>query len=345
MAKQVVDIGQAPNDGTGDPIRVAMDKLNDNFNEVYRAVGGVGSQTLLNMVSNNAIQVLNTWNPISFKIDTLAELNNLSASTYHGCIAHVHETGALYYAHVNWNRLLSDANTSISAYVDPLTDMVYANNHTNTEVADYVLATNADGTYTWVEQSAGGGGSSNTFSSFAVSGQTSVVADSITDTLTLVAGSNMTITTDATNDRITFASTGGGSGGNSSPGFTPTRVSQAVTTSSLPDGFDTDISFADLGASFALYSVTVDRAARVRVYKDVASRTADASRAQGIDPAEGTGVILEYVSNSANTIVLSPAVFGFIDSGESTMPVRVTNISGSTSTVVVTLTGLKLENF
>ena len=198
--------------------------------------------------------------------------------------------------------------------------------------------------FNYISFFAGGGGSSNTFSSFAVSGQTSVVADSITDTLTLVAGSNMTITTDATNDRITFASTGGGSG-NSSPGFTPTRVSQAVTTSSLPDGFDTDIAFADLGASFALYSVTVDRAARVRVYKDVASRTADASRAQGIDPAEGTGVILEYVSNSANTIVLSPAVFGFIDNSETTMPVRVTNISGSTSTVVVTLTGLKLENF
>ena len=48
------------------------------------------------------------------------------------------------------------------------------------------------------------------FKTIAVSGQSDVVADSITDTLTLVAGSNVTITTDATTDSITIASSGGG---------------------------------------------------------------------------------------------------------------------------------------
>ena len=48
----------------------------------------------------------------------------------------------------------------------------------------------------------------------AVAGQTNVVADSTTDTLTFVAGSNMTITTDASTDTITFASNGGGGAGN-----------------------------------------------------------------------------------------------------------------------------------
>ena len=47
----------------------------------------------------------------------------------------------------------------------------------------------------------------NAFSNVAVSGQTTVSADSATDTLTLVAGSNVTITTDATNDKITIAAT------------------------------------------------------------------------------------------------------------------------------------------
>ena len=61
----------------------------------------------------------------------------------------------------------------------------------------------------------GGGGSQNLFSTIAVSGQSDVVADATTDTLTLVAGSNMTITTNASNDTITFASTGGGGGGSS----------------------------------------------------------------------------------------------------------------------------------
>ncbi len=60
---------------------------------------------------------------------------------------------------------------------------------------------------------ASGGSSSNSFETIAVSGQSDVVADSATDTLTLVAGSNMTITTNAGGDSITFASSGGGGGG------------------------------------------------------------------------------------------------------------------------------------
>jgi hypothetical protein len=49
----------------------------------------------------------------------------------------------------------------------------------------------------------------NTFSTIAVSGQSDVVADSGSDTLTLVAGSNITLTTNATTDTITIAAAGG----------------------------------------------------------------------------------------------------------------------------------------
>jgi len=58
----------------------------------------------------------------------------------------------------------------------------------------------------------GGGGSQDLFKTFAVAGQSNVVADNTTDTLTFAAGSNMTITTNATTDTITFASSGGGGG-------------------------------------------------------------------------------------------------------------------------------------
>jgi hypothetical protein len=51
------------------------------------------------------------------------------------------------------------------------------------------------------------------FKTIAVSGQSDIVADSATDTLTFVAGDNITITTNATNDSITINSTGGGGGG------------------------------------------------------------------------------------------------------------------------------------
>ena len=39
MAKQVIGIGTAANDGTGDTIRAGGDKINDNFNEIYTLLG------------------------------------------------------------------------------------------------------------------------------------------------------------------------------------------------------------------------------------------------------------------------------------------------------------------
>lgn len=51
------------------------------------------------------------------------------------------------------------------------------------------------------------GSSQNIFKNFAVSGQSTVVADSNNDTLTLVAGSNVSLTTNATNDSITINAT------------------------------------------------------------------------------------------------------------------------------------------
>jgi len=35
MVKQIINIGSAPNDGTGDPIRTAFNKANENFTELY----------------------------------------------------------------------------------------------------------------------------------------------------------------------------------------------------------------------------------------------------------------------------------------------------------------------
>lgn len=54
-------------------------------------------------------------------------------------------------------------------------------------------------------------GDQNLFRTIAVSGQSDVVADSATDTLTLVAGSNITLTTNATTDTVTISASGGGS--------------------------------------------------------------------------------------------------------------------------------------
>ena len=39
MAQQTINIGTVANDGTGDPLRTAFDKVNDNFDEVYANTG------------------------------------------------------------------------------------------------------------------------------------------------------------------------------------------------------------------------------------------------------------------------------------------------------------------
>lgn len=46
MAKQIINIGTSPNARNGDPIRVAFQKVNENFNELY-AFNGVSSLTEL----------------------------------------------------------------------------------------------------------------------------------------------------------------------------------------------------------------------------------------------------------------------------------------------------------
>ena len=66
-----------------------------------------------------------------------------------------------------------------------------------------VLTTDGSGNFTFTSVS-GAGGSGNAFTNFAVSGQSTVQADSSTDTLTLVGAGLNTITTDATTDTITI---------------------------------------------------------------------------------------------------------------------------------------------
>lgn len=70
----------------------------------------------------------------------------------------------------------------------------------------------AAGTVTGSNLSGTNTGDQSLFSTIAVSGQSNVVADAASDTLTLVAGTNVTITTNAATDTITINSTASGTG-------------------------------------------------------------------------------------------------------------------------------------
>jgi len=102
---------------------------------------------------------------------------------------------------------------SVSGQSDVVADAA-ADTLTLVAGSNMTITTNASGDEITFASS-GGGGSQNLFSTISVSGQSDVVADATTDTLTLVAGSNITLTTDASNDSITIASSASGSGGSS----------------------------------------------------------------------------------------------------------------------------------
>jgi plastocyanin len=113
------------------------------------------------LVLSGVIDITGQKNRIRFHWDTLADLlAEVSPVDYHGMVAHVHDTGKLYYAHAGaWVPVAAESSLP------------------------------------------------NSFSTVVVAGQSSVIADSTADTLTLVAGSNITITTSAGTDTITINST------------------------------------------------------------------------------------------------------------------------------------------
>ncbi len=98
-------------------------------------------------------------------------------------------------------------NIAVSGQSDVVAD---GTSDTLTLVAgtNMTLTTNA-GTDTITLASSGSGGTQNLFSTVAVAGQNDIVADSTTDTLTLAAGSNITLTTDQATDTLTITSTAG----------------------------------------------------------------------------------------------------------------------------------------
>ena len=621
MAKQTINIGASANDGTGDPLRNAFDKTNDNFNELYLALGSSTNPINLFDTSGN-IDYSNRPNKISFLYSTEAELLAVDPSSYHGSIGHAHSTGALYYAHGSWRKLLTDTSGgSVLNYTDPLNSFVYSANILNSEVDGYVLGTSANGSYSWVEMTSGGGGggssfantdidshlntstaqsnevlswdgsdydwvaqSSDAFTTVAVGGVN--IQASGGDTLNIVAGSNITLTANSATDTVTIAASGGGGGSNSvnlnsvdagilnvtadsiafidaddsgntkketvtdfvamlagtglsassgqlsstitqyansdvdshlnvssasnnqilswdgsdyawvadatggggsstlaalseintadldvhdvafpattvhvitpngssswrsdhygtsdnptlyvnagetiafdltsvtsshpfqintaggsaydtglvhiapdgtrttgnaaqgkisgvlywkvpgsisgtykyicqvhssqmigdiviadpssSGGSGASRVQEAETTGSIADGASGSVQYATLGKSFALQKVQVDKQAWIRIYSDTASRTSDASRTQGTDPADGSGVIAEFIATSANTTFkVTPSIMGWLDNSETEVPVAIQNNSGSTGTVTVTIDALKLES-
>jgi hypothetical protein len=163
-------------------------------------------------------------------------------------------------------------------------------------------------------------------------------ADGVAITGKITGLTDPTAAQDAATKAYVDANSGGGGSGLQS------RGTVTGTTSSLADAAEADLDITGF-KSYALLAITTDRAARVRLYVSDATRTADASRAEGVDPTSDAGLIAEVITTGADTVIISPGAFGFNleSSPTTTIPCRVTNKSGGTSTVQVDLNILQLE--
>ena len=124
------------------------------------------------------------------------------------------------------------------------------------------------------------------------------------------------------------------------------RTVVSGTTGSLANNAIGNISITGF-KSYLLMNVGLSTAGWFRLYTDSASRTADASRSVGEDPAAGSGVIAEVVTTGISTsIKISPFVpGGNMDSTPSTtMYVAIKNLSSTSQAITANLTILKLED-
>lgn len=209
---------------------------------------------------------------------------------------------------------------------------------------------------------AAGGGGGNTFSTIQVSGQSDVVADSSTDTLTLVAGSNITITTNATTDTITIAASGGG--GNTFSTISVSGQSDVVADTSADtltlvagEGviIETDAGTDSVTILTLPRSAVIDNAREASTTTGTGNFTTTGATggAQTLAAARGTNTWFEYsITNRANDEY--EIGFGYMSNSTTLVRSRVfessnsdtlVNFSAGTKDVILTVSYASLDTF
>src|SRR6056300_1240573 len=167
MAKQTINIGTIANDGTGSTLRAAGDLVNDNFNEIYTAIGD--GTTL-----NSDVLTASSTHTLTNKSGNISQWTNDS-----GYITSISETNDLTSA-VTWANV-PDANITQSS----VTQHEAALSITSSQVSDL-----ASSTISFTNKTFDANGAGNSISNIEVADLASGVLD--TD-LNSVAGTDTTL--------------------------------------------------------------------------------------------------------------------------------------------------------
>lgn len=211
-------------------------------------------------------------------------------------------------------------STNIAANVVGASELNVSGNGTSGQV----LTSDGDGSFSWTTPTTGditgvtagtglsGGGTSGTvtltnsdpgsaqniFKNIAVSGQTTVVADNNNDTLTLAAGTNVSITTNATTDTITINSTDQYSG----------TVTSVATTAPITGG--TITSTGTIGITQA--TTSTDGYLSSTDWNTFNNKTSNTGTVTSVTVSAGTGL------SGGGTVTTSGTISLALDLGELT---------------------------
>ena len=221
MAKQSIFLGTVSNDGTGTNLRGGGSIINQNFDEIYTAIGDgsnltgyitiedtsstvdtvnlgeklqfIGSNGIITTVGNNEVQIAIDGTVLTeTSADTLTNKSiDLATNTITGTTA-------------NFNTALSDDDFATIAGTETLTNKTLTSPVINTPTGD--VATK-DGTQTLTNKTIDTGSNSITGSLFTIADDTSTTSSIVQgDTLKLSGGTGITTTT--TGDTVTVAASG-----------------------------------------------------------------------------------------------------------------------------------------
>lgn len=169
---------------------------------------------------SGTINVTGQKSYVRFHWDTLANLQTeANPATYRGMIAYVQTENRIYFADgANWIPVANQSDVSavgnaafgtiaVSGQTNVIADQA---NDTLTLVAgtNVTITTNATNDTITINAAGGGGGGGPAFGTISVSGQSDIVAEDINDVLTILAGTGISITTNAGTDTLTISNTG-----------------------------------------------------------------------------------------------------------------------------------------
>jgi len=269
MAKQSIDLGTTPNDGTGSNLRVGGDIINDNFNQVYTTLGD-GSDLAFDLtgVTNGQTLVYNSFSSKfeagnaggSFTLSgdggsnqTISSGDTLTVTGGTGISTTGVATDTLSIAIDNTVVTLTDSQVLQNKTIDTANNTITVVEADISDLGSYITATSSD-----VLQNKTISGSSNTLSNIANSSLTNSfitingTSISLGNSGTISAGTDWQTGVVADGSTVTAAAAGEGYF------IDTTSFAHTLQLPASPTIGD-EISIIDVAGTFDTNSLTVDR--------------------------------------------------------------------------------------